>query len=101
MSPPGRTTSFANNRRRTPGPGRAPVPVYRQSPRLDLAARLRASQRTLRSRVDRREALVDVMRAASASLDPEKVAELIVERAGTWVPAPTWAVVAAEPTGQL
>ncbi len=33
--------------------------------------------------------------------NPEKVAELIVERAATWVPAPTWAVVAAEPTGQL
>jgi diguanylate cyclase (GGDEF)-like protein len=51
--------------------------------------------------VERRDALLDIMRAVSASLDPEKVGEFIVERAATWVPAPSWAVVAAEPTGQL
>jgi diguanylate cyclase (GGDEF)-like protein len=67
----------------------------------DLAARLRTAQRGLRSRVERRDAIVDIMRAVSVSLDPDKVAELIVERAATWIPAPTWAVVAADPTGQL
>jgi diguanylate cyclase (GGDEF)-like protein len=41
------------------------------------------------------------MRAVSASLEPEKVGQFIVERAATWIPAPSWAVVAAEPTGQL
>jgi diguanylate cyclase (GGDEF)-like protein len=100
MSPAGRPTNLTNARRRTAGSGRAPVPFYR-APRPDLAARLRGVQRTLRSRVERRDALLDIMRAVSASLDPEKVGEFIVERAATWVPAPSWAVVAAEPTGQL
>ena len=100
MSPAGRPTNLTNARRRTAGSGRAPVPFYRAT-RPDLAARLRGLQRTLRSRVERRDALLDIMRAVSASLDPEKVGEFIVERAATWVPAPSWAVVAAEPTGQL
>jgi len=100
MSPAGRPTNLTNARRRTAGSGRAPVPFYRAA-RPDLAARLRAVQRTLRSRVERRDALLDIMRAVSASLDPEKVGEFIVERAATWVPASSWAVVAAEPTGQL
>jgi diguanylate cyclase (GGDEF)-like protein len=99
MSPAGRPTNLTSARRRT-GSGRAPVPFYRAT-RPDLAARLRVVQRTLRSRVERRDALLDIMRAVSASLDPEKVGEFIVERAATWVPAPSWAVVAAEPTGQL
>jgi diguanylate cyclase (GGDEF)-like protein len=105
MSPAGRAPSLSNNRRRTAGPGRGPVALYRGG-RLgpgapDLATRLRGAQRGLRARVERRDAIVDMMRAVSVSLDPEKVAELIVERAATWVPAPSWAVVAAEPTGQL
>jgi diguanylate cyclase (GGDEF)-like protein len=100
MSPPDRPTNLTSARRRTAGSGRAPVPFYRAA-HPDLAARLRAVQRTLRSRVERRDALLDLMRAVSASLDPEKVGEFIVERAATWVPASSWAVVAAEPTGQL
>ena len=100
MSPADRPTNLTSARRRTAGSGRAPVPFYRAT-RPDLAARLRSLQRTLRSRVERRDALLDIMRAVSASLDPEKVGEFIVERAATWVPAPSWAVVAAEPTGQL
>src|SRR5215218_5211475 len=100
MSPAGRPTNLTSARRRTAGSGRAPVPFYRATG-PDLAARLRAVQRTLRSRVERRDALLDIMRAVNASLDPDKVGEFIVERAATWVPAPSWAVVAAEPTGQL
>ena len=100
MPPPGRPTSLSNSRRRAAGPGRAPVAFYRAT-RPDLAARLRAFQRPLRSRVERRDALLDIMRAVNASLDPEKVGEFIVERAATWIPAPGWAVVAAEPAGQL
>jgi diguanylate cyclase (GGDEF)-like protein len=100
MPPAGRATNLSNGRRRTAGSGRTPVPFYRAT-RPDLAARLRGLQRALRSRVERRDALLDIMRAVSASLDPEKVGEFIVERAATWVPAESWAVVAAEPTGQL
>ena len=117
MAPPARTTNLSANRRRSAGSGRTNVTSYAEgkaaaklrrvspfsidSPGLDLSARLRAGQRSLRSRVDRRDALLDIMRAVSVSLEPERVAELIVERAATWVPAPCWAVVAEDATAQL
>jgi diguanylate cyclase (GGDEF)-like protein len=68
---------------------------------LDLATRLRVFQRALRSRVERREALLDIFRAVNTSLEPGKIAQLVVERAATWVPAPCWAVVSADLSGQL
>lgn len=71
------------------------------TPGLDLATRLRVFQRALRSRVERRDALIDIVRAVNATLEPEKIAEVIVERASTWVPAPCWAVVGSDLTGQL
>ena len=67
----------------------------------DLASRLRAQQRALRSRVERRDALLDIMRAVNAPLDPAKVADLVVERVASWVPAPSWAIVASDLSGQL
>jgi diguanylate cyclase (GGDEF)-like protein len=70
-------------------------------PGLDLATRLRVFQRALRSRVERRDALLDIVRAVNTTLEPPKIAELIVERAATWVPAPCWAVVCADLSGQL
>src|SRR3954466_11877459 len=71
------------------------------TPGLDLATRLRVFQRALRGRVERRDALIDIVRAVNATLDPQKIAEVIVERASTWVPAPCWAVVSADLSGQL
>jgi diguanylate cyclase (GGDEF)-like protein len=71
------------------------------TPGLDLATRLRVFQRALRSRIERREALLDLLRAVNLTLDPPKIAESLVERAATWVPAPCWAVVAADQTEQL
>jgi diguanylate cyclase (GGDEF)-like protein len=62
----------------------------------DLAARLRSSQRTLRARLERREALLDLLRATHASLDPQKVADLLVAWAPSWWPVTGWAVLAAE-----
>jgi diguanylate cyclase (GGDEF)-like protein len=67
----------------------------------DLAARLRAHQRPLRSRVERRDALLDIMRAVNTSLEPTKVAEVVIDRAAGWVPAPCWAVVGADLSAQL
>jgi diguanylate cyclase (GGDEF)-like protein len=121
MSPTGRATSLSNGRRRASGSGRAPVALYRAAgppgkagaklrrasqislttPGLDLATRLRVFQRALRGRIDRREALLEIIRSVSVSLEPAKVAELIVDRAATWVPAPCWAVVAADQSNQL
>ncbi len=71
------------------------------TPGLDLATRLRVFQRALRSRVERRDALVDIVRAVSTTLEPDRIAELIVDRAATWIPAPCWAVVSADLSGQL
>src|SRR3989442_7650057 len=71
------------------------------TPGLDLATRLRVFQRALRSRVERRDALIDIVRAVNATLEPPKIAELIVERAATWVPAPCWAVVCTDLSSQL
>lgn len=71
------------------------------SSRLDLSARLRALQRALRLRVERRDALLDMVRAVNATLDPGKIAELIVDRASTWVPAPAWALVSVDQSAQL
>ena len=68
---------------------------------LDLATRLRTLERTVKSRVDRREALVDILRAVNITLEPPKIAEQIVERAATWIPAPCWAIVSSDLSGEL
>ena len=119
MPPAGRATSVSGSRRGASA--RSTVALYRAvgsagksgsrlrrageislaTPGLDLAMRLRVFQRALRSRVERRDALVDIVRAVSATLEPDKIAELIVERAASWIPAPCWAVVSADLSGQL
>src|SRR5882724_4433308 len=71
------------------------------TPGLDLATRLRVFQRALRSRIERREALIDIVRGVNATLEPSKIAEVIVDRGATWVPAPCWAVVSSDLSGQL
>src|SRR5471032_1364196 len=68
---------------------------------LDLSARLRVSQRGLQSRVGRRDALVDMLRGVNATIDPEKIAEAILDRAAAWVPAPCWAVASADLSGEM
>jgi diguanylate cyclase (GGDEF)-like protein len=68
---------------------------------LDLSSRLRVFQRALRSRVERRDALIEIVRGVNVTLEPQKIAEVIVERAATWVPAPCWAVVSADLSGEL
>src|SRR5215212_66352 len=70
-------------------------------PGLDLSSRLRVFQRALRSRVERRDALMDIVRGVNVTLEPQKIAEVIVDRAATWVPAPCWAVVSSDLSGQL
>ena len=70
-------------------------------PGVDLATKLRVFQRALRSRVERREALLDIVRAVNATLEPAKIAEQLVDRAATWLPAPCWAVVSTDLNTQL
>src|SRR5438093_13421832 len=108
MPPVGRATSVSGSRRsarsslalyRAVGsPGKSGSRLRRAgeisltTPGLDLATRLRVFQRALRSRVERRDALVDIIRAVSTTLEPDRIAELIVDRAASWIPAPCWAV---------
>ena len=82
--------------------GRSGVKAKRSGEaRPDLSARLRAKQPTLRTQVERRGALVDLVRAVNTTLDPPKVAEVIVDRAAGWVPAPCWALVSSDLSGQV
>jgi diguanylate cyclase (GGDEF)-like protein len=73
----------------------------RGTKRPDLAARLKSRARTLRSRLDRREAIIDAVREANATLDPRKVADWLVRQAHDWIPAPCWAVIAHDLNGHL
>ncbi|MBI3400428.1 MAG: diguanylate cyclase [Acidobacteria bacterium] len=67
----------------------------------DLAARLRTSQRRSRSRVEKRSALIDVVRAVNATLEPAKIADAILDHAAAWIPATGWAVAAADLSGRV
>jgi diguanylate cyclase (GGDEF)-like protein len=71
------------------------------TPGLDLATKLRVFQRALRSRVERRDALLDIVRAVNTTLEPAKIAEFVVDRAATWIPAPCWALVSADLSGEV
>jgi diguanylate cyclase (GGDEF)-like protein len=75
------------------------VPLPR--PGLDLAGRVRVFQRALRSRIERPEAFLDIVRAVNTTLEPVKIAELVLERAVTWLPAPCWVLAAGDLGGQL
>ncbi len=67
---------------------------------LDFAARLTASQRQLRTRIDRRDTLVDIIRAVHATLEPVELAQLIIDRVSRWVPATCWALVSSDASGR-
>jgi diguanylate cyclase (GGDEF)-like protein len=47
------------------------------------------------------DALLDIIRAVNTTLEPPKIADLIVERAGAWAPLPCWAVVSSDLSGRL
>ena len=53
---------------------------------LDLAARLRVNQRQLRRHIERHDALQDIVRALTTTLEPAEIAELLVERAAGHLP---------------
>jgi diguanylate cyclase (GGDEF)-like protein len=54
----------------------------------------------VRADVDRGEALARLVTQANASLDPRRVAEVLVGRASAWLPMATWAVLADEWMGR-
>jgi diguanylate cyclase (GGDEF)-like protein len=63
----------------------------------DLSARLRTDADGLRVRLERREALLELLRGTQATLDPSAIAAYLVNWAPAWIPAGGWAVVACEP----
>ncbi|MDQ3487600.1 MAG: GGDEF domain-containing protein [Acidobacteriota bacterium] len=62
----------------------------------DLAARLRLCQGPLRRQLARADVLAEMIRAVNASLDPGRVAEAMLSRLSSWVPAAAWLIVAAD-----
>jgi diguanylate cyclase (GGDEF)-like protein len=88
----------ASARKRAPKPRRRGDLSLAQ---LDFTGRLNASQRALRNRIDRRDALIDMVRAVHTTLDPAEIADMIVARATAWVPASGWALVSVDLSGQF
>jgi diguanylate cyclase (GGDEF)-like protein len=74
--------------------------MVRLSPKADLAARLKQKLRALRTRMERRDTLVETIRGANATTEPVKVAHWIVGQAAEWIPAPCWVVVGPDLDGQ-
>ena len=75
--------------------------MARGARRLDFSSHVKAQLRTLKARLDRRNVVIDTVRDAHATLDPQTVAGWLVRQADEWIPAPCWAVVAPDVTGQL
>src|SRR5262245_921919 len=92
-----RVTGRARQTRARRRPSRGSVPVFR----TDLADRLRPLQTTLRRKLGRADVLSEVVRAVNSSLDPERVADTLVQRVGEWLPAPTWLVLAVDDAGRV
>jgi diguanylate cyclase (GGDEF)-like protein len=66
---------------------------------VDLASRLRPLQSALRSRLSRADVLAEVVRAVNSTVDPERVADAIVDAAAGWLPVPAWVVFAIDQSG--
>lgn len=75
--------------------------MVRSVRRIDFASRIKARLRSLRTRLERRDAMIDVVREANAALDPRKVGVWLVRQADEWIPAPCWVVVAPDMNGQM
>jgi diguanylate cyclase (GGDEF)-like protein len=69
--------------------------------RTDLADRLRPLQAPLRRRLARADVLAEVIRAVNSSLDPERVADAIVQRVTEWIPTSGWLVLAIDDAGRI
>jgi diguanylate cyclase (GGDEF)-like protein len=74
--------------------------TIRAARRPDFASRIKVRLRTLRTRLERRDALIEAVREANATLDPYKVCNWLVRQADEWIPAPCWAVVATDVSGE-
>lgn len=67
----------------------------------DFASRVKSRLRPLRSRLERRDTIFDLVRAAHATLDAHRIGVWLVRELESWIPAPCWAVLAPDLTGRL
>jgi diguanylate cyclase (GGDEF)-like protein len=68
--------------------------------RPDFSTRFKGRLRTLRTRLDSRDARFQAWREAHATLEPERVAAWLTQQMEGWVPAPCWVVVVPDAAGQ-
>ncbi len=62
-------------------------PAAPRGAQADLAARLRQRADALRDRLDRRDTLIELIRAVHSTLDPRKVADALLAQVHGWFPA--------------
>ncbi len=62
-------------------------PAAPRGAQADLAARLRQRADALRDRLDRRDTLIELIRAVHSTLDPRKVGEALLAQVHGWFPA--------------
>ncbi len=67
----------------------------------DLAARLRAREAQLRRALGHPGLVAAIVQDANATLDPARIADVILDRAATWLLASTWVVIANDRVGDL
>jgi diguanylate cyclase (GGDEF)-like protein len=73
----------------------------RSSDSAALASRLRILQRACLSTLNRRDTLLDLVQAVQATLEPEQIAQAVIERTAVWIPLTCWCVVAQDVREQL
>jgi diguanylate cyclase (GGDEF)-like protein len=74
--------------------------IVPQAVRHDFSASVRVHQDALMGRIQQSDAVLGVLREASARTDPASVAAWLVSWAAALLPAPCWAVIATNTTGQ-
>jgi diguanylate cyclase (GGDEF)-like protein len=67
----------------------------------DFATRLRDFRRALRGRHRANDHIVEIVRAAARTPEPERIASHVLVLAAGWLKAPRWAVVIADSAGRL
>ena len=67
----------------------------------DFASHVEARLDALQARLERPDAVIEAVRGANNSLDPQQVGIWLVWQAGQWLPAPCWVVVVPGVDGQL
>ncbi|MEQ1572936.1 MAG: GGDEF domain-containing protein [Vicinamibacterales bacterium] len=75
--------------------------MARDARRADFSDRVKAGLRNLRATIGRRDAILETVRQANASLDPQDVGTWLLHQSSQWIPAPCWVLVTHDANGQL